>query len=1225
MPTQAIDERPPEYLSDHYEPLPKRPTGRRGNLGAIRILRLFPSTYDNPQIDSQLITPTGDSEGNISPTKPYEALSWCWGTSGKTSYIRITKGEKSYAKYVAPNLFAALRALRHHQDFRYLWVDAICIDQDDLDEKNHQVEMMDEIYGNAVRVCIWLGEAEESSTIALDFINNEVLKLQNFDDLCERPETSPKWRALLELMQRDWFSRRWVVQEIALARSAVIYCGKDKISWSKFAVAVELFVEVETATHRLSEVMKKDPKYYHVPGWFEYVSALGASLLVDATGRLFRDYKVEESSKNNLLLRAEDESDTELKYESEPVTVDSTGSAKSSSRSVRMSVGSNSQENKGPPLLSLEYLVSSLSIFNTTVPHDTIYALLAISKNTTPYAAETDLRQSSKNAQDSLEIFMQRKRYNVDYKLPYVDVCKEFIQFCIDQSRQIDKSRALDVICRPWATEEKDLEIRRRKERITKINKESERRRNEVLKSKRRWANGNSENNAKAKQPVVYEKVDTARYIDMPLPSWVPQLSNAPYAMYSQPGIAGIKMSRKNADPLVGLPSMTQRNYSAAETKSVDMKSLKFRKRCELGHFSMYVKGFVLDTITNVSQLSRNGQIPEEWTELGGWSGADGDPPDDFWRTLVANRGRDQKNPPVYYARACKESFTKGGYMGGAVDTTALINYEQNSVVAQFCRRVQAVTWNRALVRTKSDKLGLVGKNVQSDDLVCILYGCSVPIILRKSNRKDDAIFNAELEWELKFLTDNLRTYVKRWMKRVSEHRERKEQDKQKYFEWEIKKCREWLLPQRESGQIKAGELLRKLDEEVKLDCAVDETIRTARDLWEKSYAAAKKYEQAKAGKNPEAVHKAEEVRTTQKLYERAKSRKKYYLQFLNEDLIMAREFQNWKYDAMKAAIKQKGLPAVDWREFELCQKYGLRWQKIMKTRSERIRKKVKEEVERMEIERKSRIKKGLPVSQNVHSQQESKPMPDGSTSRGDEGSPLRSEIDPSNADTQTLNMAKFNSNTGEQDEFAKQEAVQSWRSISGETTAKHKSGQRASDVFDDDSDETDWEDNSWQRDTRQLYETMEQLKTKQKIAWDTGEWEEYRKLQMEKEDIRDSWKDSNWKLYRQREEFKKKKRLKERRGNASVEEGHIRWKLTEEAGKRYDKKIRKNLKKSLGYDGLYYYQFLGECYLHGVMDGEAMAYQNGKEQKGKDWNGKDAGGKGDEQAAIPWTVFELR
>jgi len=90
-------------------------------------------------------------------------------------------------------------------------------------------------------------------------VKKEVLQLQNFDELCESKQASAKWGALLDLMQRPWFSRRWVVQEIALARKAVMYCGSDKISWKKFAVAVELFVEVETATHRLSEVMKMDP------------------------------------------------------------------------------------------------------------------------------------------------------------------------------------------------------------------------------------------------------------------------------------------------------------------------------------------------------------------------------------------------------------------------------------------------------------------------------------------------------------------------------------------------------------------------------------------------------------------------------------------------------------------------------------------------------------------------------------------------------------------------------------------------------------------------------------------------------------------------------------------------------------------------------------------------------------------------------------------------------
>src|SRR5438045_1708262 len=68
------DECPSEYYSHHYDSLPKKP-------GAIRILRLSPSSYDNPQIDCELITPKEDSEGKLSELKPYEALSWCWGTA----------------------------------------------------------------------------------------------------------------------------------------------------------------------------------------------------------------------------------------------------------------------------------------------------------------------------------------------------------------------------------------------------------------------------------------------------------------------------------------------------------------------------------------------------------------------------------------------------------------------------------------------------------------------------------------------------------------------------------------------------------------------------------------------------------------------------------------------------------------------------------------------------------------------------------------------------------------------------------------------------------------------------------------------------------------------------------------------------------------------------------------------------------------------------------------
>jgi hypothetical protein len=228
--------------------------------------------------------------------------------------------------------------------------------------------------------------------------------------------------------------------------------------------------------------MKKDPQFYHVPGWFEYVSELGASLLVEATGKLFRDTKAREVK------------------------------------------GQGSQKTiRSAPLLSLELLVSSLSIFDVTMPHDTIYALLAIARDTTPSASEPELFQDEtvqsfadhadhgdqpiqkltrtgtqlmKDRTSSvLEDFTRRKRYTVAYESPYVDACKTFIEFCVSQS---DPTRALDIICRPWAAED-----------------------NKIV----------------GHQNFFYENRPVAKKGYMRLPSWVPQLSGAPYALYAHPGL----------------------------------------------------------------------------------------------------------------------------------------------------------------------------------------------------------------------------------------------------------------------------------------------------------------------------------------------------------------------------------------------------------------------------------------------------------------------------------------------------------------------------------------------------------------------------------------------------------------------------------------------------------------------------------------------------------------
>jgi hypothetical protein len=145
------------------------------------------------------------------------------------------------------------------------------------------------------------------------------------------------------------------------------------------------------------------------------------------------------------------------------------------------------------------------------------------------------------------------------------------------------------------------------------------------------------------------------------------------------------------------------------------------------------------------------------------------DPPTAFWRTLVADRGRNDRNPPYYYARACRETILKGGIRSNAVDTTALIFHERNSIIAEFCRRVQSVIWNRALIQTKKGALGLVSEEVREGDLICIIYGCTVPVILRQENGR---FFKTENEQRNERLEDGIET-MKRLIAQMERYRDR--------------------------------------------------------------------------------------------------------------------------------------------------------------------------------------------------------------------------------------------------------------------------------------------------------------------------------------------------------------------------------------------------------------------------------------------------------------------
>ncbi|ROW08912.1 hypothetical protein VMCG_02760 [Cytospora schulzeri] len=752
----------------------------------------------------------------------YEALSWCWGTENKDCAIRIKKGGEYYRLAVTKELSLALKYLRHGDGDRILWIDAMCIDQENHEERNHQVQMMARIYTGAKQACIWLGEDNDDSTKAIHFIR-EIMRLENFDSISENKENASKWQSLLILMQRPWFSRRWVVQEIALAKSATIYCGNDQIAWENFAVAVELFVEVETATHRLSEVMRKDEKFGHVPQWFEHVSELGASVLVQATGKVFRR---DGTHRNNLT------DDTESKIHGRRHNQQSKSSKRSSGALAPSSSSKSSDWTPQRPLLSLEYLVSSLTVFEASQPRDAVYSLLAIARDTAPLAElQTVSADGSEEAiiMSTVSSFLERKPFKVDYSRPYSDVCKDFISSCIAKSGRSDPTKALDILCRPWAPDADEtpgnvlhkkpvqyrfLSRRQQREPLWK-SKQNEKFRVVVSYDPSDVVMQISNPEERIGAPTTHRKIPDHRSMkeywedcekvwkqygydtfeervqpylpdkpnppkdsdgsfnqddttfsdsekledehnnpdqDIDLPSWVSRISGASFALYRLPGMKqGGRIGRQNADPLVGSPQEGHRNYSAAQNTKVEFRSdrrLRFRKRPGphqnpgSGHCSLYTEGFILTEIDMVAEPARLGGIPKTWTQIAGWDHAvDGEtePPAEFWRTLVADRGKDNRNPPYYYATACKESVRKGGLRGGSVDTGALISSERNSIIAEFCRRVQAVIWNRRLIRTKGPPrvLGLASEHVQKGDLVCIVHGCTVPVILRKHGKDE--------------------------------------------------------------------------------------------------------------------------------------------------------------------------------------------------------------------------------------------------------------------------------------------------------------------------------------------------------------------------------------------------------------------------------------------------------------------------------------------------------
>lgn len=205
----------------------------------IRIIHLLPGDFDDT-IYIELVPVSLSSN----PTPQYDALSYVWGQEQCHNPAFVNGRPVT----ITSNLDIALRYFRDSSDEKTLWVDAVCINQQDNVEKGPQVQMMGQIYSKAARVLVWLGPAADGSDELLErmfqgFTEDEISH-QTMQD------------SSLAMMGRPWFTRIWVQQEIALAASdPTMCCGRHALSWADWCLYTLRFLFALENTFR--EVMHR--------------------------------------------------------------------------------------------------------------------------------------------------------------------------------------------------------------------------------------------------------------------------------------------------------------------------------------------------------------------------------------------------------------------------------------------------------------------------------------------------------------------------------------------------------------------------------------------------------------------------------------------------------------------------------------------------------------------------------------------------------------------------------------------------------------------------------------------------------------------------------------------------------------------------------------------------------------------------------------------------------
>ncbi|KAF3811076.1 Heterokaryon incompatibility protein 6 [Colletotrichum gloeosporioides] len=236
--------------------------------GEIRLLRIFPSEFNGASIDGSLEVFT------LVAAPDYTAISYAWGDRRSISSISIN-GE---ATPITTSLLHALVTLRKRDEPIWIWVDALSINQCDVDELNSQVHIMDTIYSQAHTVAMCLGPECRNSEQAFK-VMKAVRERWNPENIFHSMVSRERSQILsvVRLFERSYWKRLWVMQEIFHAKRVTVYCGSDYMALDDISIVCDYFKYYSGTIENWARTLCFTPQQaYHTILWKYYASA-GAS------------------------------------------------------------------------------------------------------------------------------------------------------------------------------------------------------------------------------------------------------------------------------------------------------------------------------------------------------------------------------------------------------------------------------------------------------------------------------------------------------------------------------------------------------------------------------------------------------------------------------------------------------------------------------------------------------------------------------------------------------------------------------------------------------------------------------------------------------------------------------------------------------------------------------------------------------------------------------------